>query len=275
MKRKVCLLALKPYGLYVNGADLSNALLFKRLHEDGYNIAVGVLLDQYLPQAKVYERFLHSLVKGKSSHENPISYLAQKSLLHVQKEAITCPYPISYTHLPVLAYKQFFTGVGKLLDRLKPDLVLTSDIFTAYIAVRLGLKPIFYNHNNDLLPSPHGLPVLMNDAEIRETLKKCHVLTVSQFVVRDMKKNWGVNAFVLPPIIEPRMCKTKQLSPKFVGLMTYAPQKGGMIFHAVAKKLRNLSFLGVKSWHPDYQNLLTARLPPLPNLKFAAGLRCP
>jgi glycosyltransferase involved in cell wall biosynthesis len=166
----------------------------------------------------------------------------------------------SYGGYPVYRGWDACAGAREVTAQFRPDVVI----------IQAG-KPFPLARAFD----PLGVPTLiyLRDAEHLEDephdrkARRAFVAN-SSFVAGRIRERLGVDAAVIPPLIDYRSFVTNT-SRHSVTLINPYPEKGGMIALALARARRDVPFEFIESW-PDYENLTRLREEAslLPNIQW-------
>lgn len=99
---------------------------------------------------------------------------------------------------------------------------------------------------------------LKNTIYIRDKIKRQQlklfppdlIVVDSDYVARMFKKITKVNIIISSPVLPRHLILCSKINRKYITMVNYTDEKGKYIFKQIADKLKNRSFLAVRSWMP-------------------------
>lgn len=264
-RKKIVYLTLAPLGYYVNGRDLTAATLLKRLLGDQHDVSAGVLLNE--PSVPVYNAFLRRLTREPAYARHPLALLAKRGRVRTFSDLVVPAIPHNLGYVSKHAAERLPQAILRMVDRCRADVVIVSDVFLAYFLARLKISPVLMMHNNETRPGwAESRMTFLSDDDVRAAFQYSRLVAVSRFTAEQLKRDWGVHAFVLPPLIDPETCVAQRRVGRYMGMFTYALSKGAFILQAVARRLRTTRFLATQGWAPEHWQAGLKACPPPKNV---------
>ena len=123
----------------------------------------------------------------------------------------------------------------------------------------LGLPTAVYLHDSNRVMDKAAL----------NPLRETRFLACSRFTAEHHRETYGIDAAVLPPLVDPERVRVNERGDRVVFINPTA-QKGLAVALEVAKELRNIPFLFVKCWplYSEEGEALEAATGSLPNVEL-------